>query len=132
MRAWEVIAEQKIREAIERGEFDNLEGRGKPLRIEDDRGVPEDLRLAYKILKNAGCVPPEIDLKREITRLDDLVANMEDERERCLQLKRLNWMVTKLNMLRSRPVNFEEQERYHSKLCDKLSTASRKKQGGGR
>ena len=51
------IAEQKIREAQERGEFDNLPGRGRPLELDDDAGVPDDMRMAYKILKNAGVVP---------------------------------------------------------------------------
>ena len=54
------IAEQKIAEAIENGDFDDLPGAGKPLELDDDSLVPEDLRLAYRILKNAGFVPPEV------------------------------------------------------------------------
>ncbi len=123
MRILRLVAERKIREAIERGEFENLEGHGKPLRLEDDSGIPEDLRLAYKILRNAGCLPPELELKREIQRMEDMLAAMEDEQERYLQIKRLNWAVTKLNMMRGRPVNFEEHERYYAKLCDKFSSA---------
>jgi hypothetical protein len=122
----QLVAERKIREAIEQGQFDNLEGRGRPLRLEDDSGVPEDLRLAYKILKNAGCLPPELELKREIVRLEELLASVEDEQEKYRQLRRLNWAVTKLNMLRSRPVNFEEHERYHDKIAEKFSSARRK------
>lgn len=125
MLSLHLVAERKIREAIERGEFDNLEGRGKPLRLDDDSAIPEDLRLAYKILKNAGCLPPELELKREIHQMEELLAAMEDEQERYLQLKRLNWAVTKLNMMRSRPVNFEEHERYHARICEKFSSAKR-------
>jgi hypothetical protein len=121
-----LVAERKIREAIEQGQFDNLEGRGRPLRLEDDSGVPEDLRLAYKILKNAGCLPPELELKREIVQLEELLASLEDEQEKYRQLRRLNWAVTKLNMLRSRPVNFEEHERYYDKIAEKFSSARRK------
>ena len=60
------IAERKIREAMARGEFDNLPGKGKPIVQEDLSGVPEELRMAYKILKNAGFVPPEVELSNEI------------------------------------------------------------------
>jgi len=55
------IAEKKIAEAMERGEFDDLPGAGRPLELDDDANVPEDLRVAYRILKNAGFVPPEVE-----------------------------------------------------------------------
>ena len=62
------IIEERIRAAQKKGVFENLEGSGKPLNLEDDRHIPEDLRLAHKILKNADCLPPEIELKKEIVR----------------------------------------------------------------
>ena len=52
-----LIAEQKIQEALRNGEFDDLPGKGEPLHLEDESGIPEELRLAYKILKNADCLP---------------------------------------------------------------------------
>ena len=55
MLALEIIAERRLEEAIERGEFDDLPGAGQPLDLDDlDPSLPEDLRLAYRILKNAG------------------------------------------------------------------------------
>jgi len=49
------LAERKIEEAIERGEFDDLPGAGRPLDLDDlDPLLPEELRMAYRILKNAG------------------------------------------------------------------------------
>ncbi|MEV2466904.1 DUF1992 domain-containing protein [Paenibacillus larvae] len=51
MDVFSMIAEQKIQEAIQKGEMDNLPGQGKPLVLENWSSVPEDLRLAYKILK---------------------------------------------------------------------------------
>jgi hypothetical protein len=55
MLALEIIAERKIKEAIERGEFDDLPGAGRPLDLDDlDPSLPEELRLAYRVLKNAG------------------------------------------------------------------------------
>jgi hypothetical protein len=59
--ALELIAERKIAEAAENGEFDDLPGRGRPLELDNDSLVPEDLRMAYRILKNAGFVPAEIE-----------------------------------------------------------------------
>ena len=70
---FDAIAEKKIAEAIARGELDDLPGAGKPLELDDDANVPEDLRVAYRILKNAGFVPPEVESLREIGELERLV-----------------------------------------------------------
>ena len=59
MLALELLAEKRIAQAIERGEFDHLPGQGKPLDLEEDPMVPEDLRMAYRILRNAGYAPAE-------------------------------------------------------------------------
>ena len=67
------IAEERIRTAIERGEFDNLKNKGKPLDLTEDTSVHEEIRIAYKVLKNAGYVPPEIELKKEIVSLKELI-----------------------------------------------------------
>jgi hypothetical protein len=61
------LVEKKLEEAVSRGELANLPGEGRPLELEDDALVPEDLRAAYRILKNAGFVPPEV-LKTRIDR----------------------------------------------------------------
>ena len=68
------IAEQRIREAMERGEFDNLPFHGKPIKLDDLVGVPEHLRMGYKILKNAGVLPEEMQLKKEMVSLKNLLA----------------------------------------------------------
>jgi len=67
------IAEKRIAEAIAKGELDNLPGAGRPLELDDDSLVPEELRLAYRILKNAGFVPPEVETLNEISALERLV-----------------------------------------------------------
>ena len=56
----EFIAEQRIVEAIAKGELDELPGAGRPLELDDDTLVPEELRVAHRILKNAGVAPPEV------------------------------------------------------------------------
>ena len=119
------IAEQRIKEAMERGEFDNLEGKGKPQDLSAYERLPEDLRMAYTILKNAGCKPPELELKNEILRMEDLLAGMTDEREKYRQIQKLNFLVTKLNLMRNTRVDFEESQRYYGKLLDKIKTTDK-------
>ena len=72
------LAEARIREAAERGEFDDLAGAGRPLELDDDRMVPPELRMAYRILKNANCLPPELDTRREIREIEDLLRHVDD------------------------------------------------------
>ena len=68
------LAEHRIEEAIARGEFEALPGAGQPLALDDDPLVPEELRLAYRMLKNAGYVPPEVRTLNEIAARERLVA----------------------------------------------------------
>lgn len=72
------IAEAKIQEGIERGDFEGLPGRGKPLVFEDMSHVPPHLRLGYKVLRNAGVAPPEVELRREVYRLDRQIEATRD------------------------------------------------------
>ncbi|PKE27510.1 hypothetical protein CWS43_26450 [Rahnella sp. AA] len=65
--------EKHIKEAQENGEFDNLPGSGQPLILDDDSGVPEELRTAYRILKNAGYLPPELQDRKEAIELDHML-----------------------------------------------------------
>lgn len=64
------LVEQKISEAIARGELSGLPGEGAPLKFDDDSLIPEELRMAYRILRNAGFVPPEVQSLREIGDLE--------------------------------------------------------------
>ena len=72
------LAEERIHEAQKNGVFDNLAGKGKPLVFEDLSLVPADLRMAYHILKNSNVLPSEIELRKEIHSLRDLLAYIED------------------------------------------------------
>lgn len=114
------IVEERIRDAALRGDFDDLPGKGKPLELEDDRHVPEELRLAYKILKNAGCVPAEIELQNEIVQAEDLLAGIEDAAERYRAVKRLNFLILKLNTMRNASIANEFPQRYHSKVAERI------------
>jgi hypothetical protein len=68
VHALEGLAESKIRAAMERGEFDDLAGLGKPLALDDLAGVPVELRMGFKLLRNAGCLPPELEARKEAAR----------------------------------------------------------------
>lgn len=116
-----LIAEEKIKEAIRTGEFDNLPGQGKPLQLEDLSHVPPELRASYLLLKNAGVLPEELQLKKEIIRLQDLVNCCYDEAERTVLQKRLSEKTLRFNMLMERrnPCSAALQE-YRSKVCQRL------------
>ncbi len=73
LKALDDLIETRIRDAQSRGEFDHLPGAGRPLPDEDLAGVPEELRVAVRILKNAGCVPAEVAALRD---LDAMVAQL--------------------------------------------------------
>jgi DnaJ homologue, subfamily C, member 28, conserved domain len=76
------VVENQIREAMAEGKFDNLPGAGERLDLEEYFSAPEDLRMAYSILKNARCAPAEVELLNEIGRLTDALENAVDESAR--------------------------------------------------
>ncbi len=119
------IAENRILEAIDGGLFDNLKGRGRPLKFEDDSHIPPELRMAYKILKNADCLPPELELRKEVVTLQDLVASMEDEAEKLKQMRRLNFLMMKLSMMRPVSAQVVEHELYAPKVLEKLASKAK-------
>jgi len=119
--ALQKLVEKRIKEAQERGEFDNLPGHGEPIQIEDDSHIPEDLRLAYKILKNADCIPPELQLKKEIRQMEDMLEGIPDEKEKYRQIKKINLKIMQLNMMRKTSPLLEETELYYKKVLDKLA-----------
>lgn len=114
------IAERRILEAIQNGEFDNLEGMGKPINFEDETFIPDDLRMAYRILKNAGCVPPEIEHRNEIINLSALINTLDDDKERLKKLRELNFKILSFNIMRKRPFNLEDFPEYEGKVIDKF------------
>ena len=95
MNFLERIAEAKIAAAMREGEFDDLPGAGSPLELEDVSHVPSELRLAYKVLRNAEVLPPEAELRRAIYSLGRLIdeAPEGEERERL----RREWRLRQLH-----------------------------------
>ena len=102
IQGFEKIVEERIRKAQNKGEFENLVGSGKPLKFNSDLFVPEELRMAYKILKNADCVPPEIELKKEIKQTEDLLAGMQETSEKYRIFSTILKWADKIRKLRIR------------------------------
>lgn len=117
------LVEQRIKQAQKNGEFDNLEGNNKPLKFTDSN-VPEELRLAHKILKNSGFAPPEVELKKKINNTEDLLDNTKyDSDERRKLQKKLNYYLLRLETMRSsNGGNFSlTTELYRNQMLNKLS-----------
>ncbi len=88
--------------------------------LEDDSHVPEELRLSYKILKNANCLPPELQLRKEIRRMEDMLDQIPDEKEKVRHMKIINYKIMQLNMMGKSSPLLAETEIYYDKLVDKL------------
>jgi len=121
LKAIRLIAERKISEAIRKGQFDVKGWHNKPLPMTNDSLVPEELRMAHKILKNAGYLPPEIEAKKEIQQIEDLLAACEDEHTRVKQIKKLNYLIMKLCAMKGDTVNIESQEEYYRQVVERIS-----------
>ncbi|HXV59592.1 MAG TPA: DnaJ family domain-containing protein [Vicinamibacteria bacterium] len=102
------IAERRIEAALERGELRCPELEGKPLRFDSNAFVPDDLRIAYKLLKDAGFLPPEMELRKEIVTLKELLAAATDGEERVRIARELNRRVLRLNLMFRRAIRGEE------------------------
>ena len=100
----DALADARIELAMRDGAFDDLPGAGRPLELRDDRLVPEAVRIAHRILKNAGFVPPEVEARRERAELAALVAALDDDPARRRARARLALLDARLeeNALRPR------------------------------
>ena len=121
------IAEQKIAQAMQERDLNSPNWKNKPLPLDDDRFVPDDLKMAYKILKNSGYLPPEIEDRKEVKKLEDLIACTEDEHERLKQMKKLNVLLMKIDTQRSSPVNIAGQDEYYQKVVERITLHSKAK-----
>lgn len=116
-----LLAENKIQEAIRKGELDNLAGRGKPLQLEDLSNVPEHLRAAYIVLKNADILPEEVKLRKEIVSLQNLINSCSEPDKKDAFERRLTQKVLRFEILmEKRGVNLTlgtYKDRIHQKFA---------------
>jgi hypothetical protein len=119
----QTIAERKIQQAMAEGTMADLSHwKDKPLPPDNMPNVPEDLRMAYRLLKSAGYVPEEVELHQEITNLEQLLETCTDEKEKVRQLKKIGCLKTKLECRMGRAIDLGEEGPYYSKVVDRLST----------
>ncbi|EDL62965.1 hypothetical protein BSG1_15103 [Bacillus sp. SG-1] len=102
MDLFTILSEQNIKKAYENGEFDRLPGFGKPLNLEDESSIPEELRMAHRIMKNAGFLTEENALRKEMLRIEDMIRDCEDQLEQEGLKKDLNEKLLKFNGLMSK------------------------------
>jgi hypothetical protein len=123
MDFFSILSEQAIKKAMEEGEFDNLPGYGKPLVLEDLSGVPEELRMAYKLMKNAGFSPEENKIKQELMSIENLMKNCKDPEEKDKLQKNLNEKLLRFNQIMSKrggKTNSSVFKNYQQKIDKKL------------
>jgi len=121
MAIFDELIESRIREAANRGDFDDLPGKGRPLPEEEGAFVPDEMRMAYKILKNAGYIPPEVELRRDIAATEAAVINAEEnDPQRRRNLKKLQTLFLRLDESRRRQASMLVGETYYEKIIGKL------------
>ncbi len=118
------IVEKKIAEAIARGELSDLPGQGAPLTLDDDAFIPEDLRMAYRILRNAGFVPPEVTALREIGDLERRIDDLPQDDTRARALRRLQLLRMKLEANGRFQARLDLSSPYADRLLDRFERDS--------
>jgi hypothetical protein len=117
---FETIVEERIQSAQRQGAFDHLPGKGLPLPEDTMCGVHNELKLAYKMLKNADCLPPELTLKKEIQTAQSLLNQMTDTHEKYKAIKKLNFLIMKLNMSRNQSPDLDMPQQYYDAIISKV------------
>lgn len=117
--AW-LIAEDKIKTAIKNGDFNDLPGKGKPQKLEDLSSIPEELRIAYKVLKNSGYLPEETELRKELLTLEELLESCNDEEDNVQIKRKISAKQLKYDQLLKERLSTQAPN-YHEKVKTKLT-----------
>lgn len=97
MLLFEILAEQRIRDAIANGEFDNLPGAGQPIDFEDELFVSPEQRMVNRILKRAGLVPSDVSMRQAIARLREEIKQLpEDDAQTENKRRELTYLLLKV------------------------------------
>ena len=99
---FERLAEARLRQAIDEGLLDDLPNRGEPLALEEYFATPEDVRVAYSILKNANCLPEEVQLRNEIVALESARASARSPKGRRAIEQQIADLTLRIDLLRDR------------------------------
>lgn len=118
-----IMSEQRIKKAYEDGDFKELPGFGKPLNLDDDLGVPQELKMAHRMMKNAGFTTDEMNVKKEMMRIEDLLRVCDDDQEKQELKKSLSENMLKYNAMLSKKrikTNGSLFKNYEHKIENKL------------
>jgi hypothetical protein len=121
---FDALVEKHIAEAQAQGVFDDLPGAGQPLKLDDDAMVPEELRAAYRILKNSGYVPPEVEALRDMREIEYLLERANGDDERSALLGKFTALLARAGALRGR--HFAIDNEYFQKVAEKLANRRRR------
>jgi hypothetical protein len=119
MKLLDALVEQRIAAAAARGEFDDLPGAGQPQAFDDDLLVPEEVRVANRILKNAGFVPPAVEQLRALRDLRDELDAVSDRAARCRLQAKMLALDMALESLRGGPMVLPRE--YCRRIAERLS-----------
>ncbi|WP_413186281.1 DnaJ family domain-containing protein [Paraburkholderia sacchari] len=119
MKLLDALVEQRIAAAAARGEFDDLPGAGAPQAFDDDPFVPEEVRVANRILKNAGFVPPAVEQLRALRDLEEELAKVSDKAEQCRLRARMLALDMALESLRGGPLVVPHE--YRRRIAERLT-----------
>ncbi|MEC3882723.1 DUF1992 domain-containing protein [Halobacillus litoralis] len=114
------LIEEKIKQSMKKGDFDNLPGKGKPLPKDEFAYLPPELRNSYRILKNANMLPEEMILKKEMVEIEDLLAKVKDPKLSAHYKK--EWKEKKLRfdmMMEKRKMNQSGAYKQYQKKIDR-------------
>ena len=114
------LAEARIADAMRAGQFTDLAGKGERIVIEEVGFVPEELRVAYRLLKNAGYFPKEISVLNEISEVEQLVVSLGEGEQKSSAVKRLNLLRAQLG---ERSENLYLKREYSDKIINKFDHA---------
>jgi hypothetical protein len=116
---FDALAERRIQEAQAQGVFDNLPGAGAPLNLDDDAMVPEELRAAYRILKNSGYAPAEVKALRDLREVEQALAREHSDAERNVLIGKLNVLLARAGIAHKRNLAIDND--YFHKVAEKLA-----------
>src|SRR5210317_422305 len=115
------LVEEQINIAERQGVFEDLPGQGRPLMLEDNSAIPAELRAAYRILRNAGYLPPELELRNEIRELEHLLNNLEIDSEQQSIRRRLCLLRTRLEASGHETSLLLRDSRYREQVIEKVA-----------
>lgn len=114
------IVEERIRQAQSEGLFDDLPGKGRPLALDDDSMIASELRASYRILRNAGILPPEMQLRREISGLRQLLEEVQEEEEAVDLVREINGKIIESNLIGRFSINAGVDQIYAEKSLERI------------